>query len=242
MADNLVVQVSSVDNLKDDGNTHIMRIRLHNNGTRVMRGKAWELFFHSFFMVEPDHLPQKAFIDDDYKVKYRHVTGSLFSISPAEGFHDILPNSTRMVEHKAKNWAVSKSDFLPNWYLKADNLEPRLIKSTNSSQFAGDISSAKQWKRFKYDRYNPFTSQDRYERFYTLYAFTNGPSVIPKPKNFFESRSFGEFTVDETWTIGATKGTRKIAKLLSSKSHQKKILIHNNMNTALDFFHASRYH
>ena len=118
MADNLVVQVSSVDNLKDDGNTHIMRIRLHNNGTRVMRGKAWELFFHSFFMVEPDHLPQKAFIDDDYKVKYRHVTGSLFSISPAEGFHDILPNSTRTVEHKAKNWAVSKSDFLPNWYLK----------------------------------------------------------------------------------------------------------------------------
>lgn len=218
MAENLMIQVNSVDNLKDDGNSHIIQIRLHNNGTRVMRGKLWELFFHSFFMVEPEHLPsEKTYVDDDYKVSYKHVTGSLFSLSPVEGFKDILPNKTRTIEHKAKFWAVSKSDFLPNWYLKAAMLEPRLIASTNSSNFAGEISSAKQWKRFKYDRYNPFTSQDRYERFYTPHRYTNGPSVIPTPKLFFESRSFGEFTVDDTWTIGSTKGTRKAAKRLSSK-------------------------
>lgn len=213
-----MIQVNSIDNLKDDGNTHIIQIRLHNNGTRVMRGKSWQLFFHSFFMVEPEHLPaEKAYVDDDYKVSYKHVTGSLFSLSPVEGFKDILPNDTRTIEHEAKFWAVSKSDFLPNWYLKAPMLEPRLIASTNSSYFAGEISSAKQWKRYKYDRYNPFMSQDRYERFYTPHRFTNGPSVIPTPRLFFESRSFGEFTIDDTWTIGSTKGTRKAAKLLSSK-------------------------
>lgn len=226
MADHLVVQVNSVDNLKDDGKTHKIQIRLHNNGTRVIRRKGWELFFHSFFMVEPDHLPkEEVYIDDDFKVGYKHVTGSLFSMVPAEGFKDILPNKTRTIEHKAKYWAVSKSDFLPNWYITAPTLQPRLIKSTNSSSFTGDIVSAKQWKRFKYDSYNPYTSQDRYERFYTPHRYTNGPSVIPTPKNFFESRSFGRFTVDDTWTIGADKGARASAKLLSGTS--------NNDNTCL---------
>jgi hexosaminidase len=170
-------------------------------------------------MVEPEILPdEEVYIDDVFKVGYKHKTGSLFSMVPEEGFKDILPNKTRTIEYKAEYWAVSKSDFLPNWYITAPTLQPRVIKSTNSSSFAGDILSAKQWKRFKYDRYNPYTSQDRYERFYTPHKYTNGPSIVPTPKNFLESRSFGQFTVDDTWTISADKGARTSAKLLSGIS------------------------
>ena len=63
-------------------------------------------------------------------------------------------------------WTVSKSDVMPNWYVTAEGFQPRLIRSTqDGNDFVADFETAKQYKRYDFDQYNPFTAHDRYKRY-----------------------------------------------------------------------------
>jgi hypothetical protein len=92
------------------------------------------------------------------------VKCTLYSLSPVTGFPEISPNTTREITFFGANWAISKSDVPPNWYIDADGLSPRVFEST-SGDFVRDFTEPSQWKRTNYDLYNPYTPMDRFERY-----------------------------------------------------------------------------
>ena len=71
-----------------------------------------------------------------------------------------------MIDLVIQFWTVSKSDVMPNWYVAAEGLEPRLVKSTadGNEDFIGDFSNQNQYKRYDFDEYNPFTPKERFDR------------------------------------------------------------------------------
>lgn len=91
-------------------------------------------------MVELEYFfVEKVYVDDDYKVSYKYVIGSLFLLFLVEGFKDILFNDMCIIEYEVKFWVVLKFDFFLNWYLKVLMLELCLIVFINSSYFVGEI-------------------------------------------------------------------------------------------------------
>ena len=51
-----------------------------------------------------------------------HVTGYTFKMQPkADDFRPILPNTTRILRFSGFGWSVSRSEFIPNWFVVAIN-------------------------------------------------------------------------------------------------------------------------
>ena len=236
IGDNLDILVKTVDNLADDGEKHRVRFTLHNTGNETIRGRDWQLYFHSFFMVEPETLLENnEFIDKDYMIKISHVSGSLYKLEPLPGFTEIRPGGKRTLEFDAKYWAVSATDYSPNWYITSPKLQPRVIKSTTDDapgskryvnrdklnpKFVDEFSTVKQWKRYRHDEMNPFTPQDRYERYNLEENEPGTRSVIPTPKKVIEepysSINFGQ----GTWRIVADSRLTDEATILSGNKTQ----------------------
>jgi hexosaminidase len=122
---------------------------------------------------------------EDSKLKINHEKGSLYSLSPVAGFPEISPNTTREITFFGANWAISKSDVPPNWYIDADGLSPRVFEST-SGDFVRDFTEPSQWKRTNYDLYNPYTPMDRFERYKKISLQPKMKLSIPTPKEIIE--------------------------------------------------------
>ena len=62
-------------------------------------------------------------------------------------------------------WIVSRTDFMPRWYIAASGLNPKIIASTiDIKSFVGDFTEANQYKRYEYDVYSPLTPEKRFQR------------------------------------------------------------------------------
>ncbi|XP_062581491.1 uncharacterized protein LOC134243275 [Saccostrea cucullata] len=185
IAANLDVKLSVFDNTKYDGTKHRLSLTLTNTGSKTIRPDNWSIYFYSFFMIEPDHLPSpEGYILTNYKVKLNHVKGSLFSMTPTADFPDITPNGFHYIEFFGQWWAVARSDIPPNWYITGPDLKPVNIKSTATGEkFVTRFSTVSQWKRYRVDQFNPFTPQDRYKRQKVRNFNTHTKKVIPTPKH-----------------------------------------------------------
>ena len=207
IGENLDVKVKLTDNLKNDGKRHTMIIKLTNKGTAPIETRTLRLFFHSFFMVEPDHLPDpNGYISNANKVKLFHINGMLFRIKFLPKFGNINPGKTKRIRLTIQDWAVSKTDIPPNWYVTSGTREPRILKSTSAKDhsFVEDFIKPNQYKRYKADTYSPFTPWERFDRVkggdLGLDAVAN--NVIPSP-TYAEYDPAASFTVDKTWAVAA---------------------------------------
>ena len=221
IGENLDVKVKLTDNLKHDGKYHFMVITLTNQGTAPVETRTLKLFFHSFFMVEPDHLPNRnGFVSLQHNVKIFHINGMLFRAQFLPKFGDIMPGQSKQMKFKVLDWAVSKSDVPGNWYVTSGTREPRILKSTSVKDhtFVEDFVGPNQYKRYKADVYNPFTPWERFDRVKgrDLGYDAVASNVIPTPSHAKFDPAV-RFTVDNTWAVAARQEFTEEAVFLSGK-------------------------
>ncbi|VDI52489.1 hexosaminidase [Mytilus galloprovincialis] len=177
-----------VENL-DDGSRHLFKVTFNNKAPKSLTGVNWKIYFFSFFIVESKHILSKdglytkpeGYTLPNVNLKVMHENGCLYSMTPTTGFKELPQNGTREITFYAANWAVSKTDIPPNWYITADGLNARVIDSTKEG-FVGEFTSAKQWKRKKEDKYDPYSPMSRYQRYKTTNTNVQMKMVIPTPK------------------------------------------------------------
>lgn len=184
IGEHLDIRLAVVDNLKHNGLKHKLSLVLTNTGNKTIKPGDWSIYFYSFLMIEPEHLPKaKEYILPHYNLKLMHIKGSLFSITPTNGFPNLRYNQSHYSEFFTQYWSVTKTDGMSNWYVAAPSFEAVNIASTAfGKKFIDNFTSVRQWKRTRADRYNPFTAQARYRR-YTIQDFEKAIKlVIPTPK------------------------------------------------------------
>ena len=221
IGENLDVKVKLTNNLKNDGKRHTMIITLTNIGTGPIETATLNMYFHSFNMVEPDHLPDPGgYVSSMNNVKLYHINGMLFRAKFMKDFGNINSGKSKKITFIVDKWAVSKSDVPPNWYVTSGTREPRIIKSTagNDPTFVEDFVSPNQYKRYKADMYTPFTPWERFDRVKgeDLGYNTVAHNVIPTPTSFKVDPT-QSFTVDDTWAVTAVPEFMEEASLISGK-------------------------
>lgn len=223
IADNLDVRVKLTDNLRYDGKKHTMIITLTNKGERPMNMLNVEMFFHSFFMVEPDFLPDpRGYRSDDYKIRLHHVNGMLFRAEFLRRFGMLLPNQPREIKLTIQDWAVSKTDVPNNWYITADGLNPKTLAATavTDQSFVEDFTDPNQYKRYRNDQYSPFSPLERYDNIKSDDFGGRGVSyaVIPTPRQTLLDTA-RPVTIDNTWVISAAPSLVNEATYLGGKKY-----------------------
>ncbi|XP_062621012.1 beta-hexosaminidase-like, partial [Saccostrea cucullata] len=181
----LDIKIAIEDNLKQNGMKHKLSLNMTNIGNGVVRKEGWTIYFCSFFMIEPDHLPSaEGYILPHYFLKVNHIQGCLFSMTPTNGFPTLFANDRHFVEFYGQFWTVSRTDIPPNWYVAAPALKPVNIQSTfTGKRFVTDFTSPKQWKRYRNDQYNPYTAQERFRKYDDKIPTNFLKLVIPTPKD-----------------------------------------------------------
>ena len=203
MAEHMEIKYDVIDNLRDSLKTFEAEISITNTGPESIPGQGWEIYFCHLNLLEPEFLPSaEGAILQNYGVKFSHTQGCLFKMVPLENFGPITFGETRRVRFLSENYSVSKSDGIPNWYVAAPGLEPRVIISTagESLDFMGDFDTPQKWKRYDYvteeaeghDRYDPITPRVRYATNNVEDMHKTGMPLIPTPV---------EIDIDETQTL-----------------------------------------
>lgn len=160
-----------------------------NKASRSLSGLNWKIYFYSFYVIESEHTLSEdghsflpgGYVLENAKLRVKHEQGGLYSLTPVSGFQEIPPSTKREITFFGANWAVSKTDIPPNWYIVVDGLVPRVFDSTKGD-FVANFTRANQWKRTSSDKYNPFTPFDRYHRYKRSSSITEAKPVIPTPK------------------------------------------------------------
>ena len=65
-----------------------------------------------------------------------------------------------------ENWSVSRTDFMPNWFVvsTSNSLRPVPIVSTSDiKDFVGNFTEEGQYKRYDYDKWSPYLPEKRFE-------------------------------------------------------------------------------
>ena len=186
IAANLVIRYDILDNMQDSWKTYRVQMTLKNAGSVPIRKGNWAIFLCHIRVIEPRHTkhnPAGYVIPGGSGLRVHHINGCQHKFEPTHEFPDLSAGQTRQVEFNAENWAVARSDVMPNWYIAADGLQARTITSTSGEDlsFVGPFDSPNKWKRFGPDRFNPYTPKHRY----TLNDVTDlkkpGQLVVPSP-------------------------------------------------------------
>ena len=218
---NLDVRVKLTDNLKYDGKRHSMIITLTNTGTMPVDLNKVDMYFHSFFMVEPDYLPAAdGYILRKYKVKLDHINGMLFKAKFLPRFGTILPGQSKEIVLNVQDWAVSKTDVPNNWYITSGDLNPVTLASTavTDQSFVEDFTDPNQYKRYTNDQYSPLTPVERFNEIKggDLGKAAVQYGVIPTPKKVaFDSSE--SVTIGNDWVIAAPPSLSTEAAILGGK-------------------------
>ena len=206
LADGVHISAKVLDNLKNSAVSHTARIELHNVGGQVVPQAGWKLFFHSTYLLLPTIFPKtlSSLLEVENVIVSMHG-GDLYSMEPASNFKQISPGETRLIEIDTAVWSISETDFMPNWYFVSTRpgVEPKVASTTKamSLDFVKPFDDVRQWKRYTFDRYNPFTPQDRMERLYVRDTTNIDKPVIPTPRSISVVNAGATITIDASWNI-----------------------------------------
>lgn len=197
LADNLDIKYEVLDNICQGRKIFQAAMTLTNKCSVPLSYGEWAIYFCHLRMIEPTHLSEKKFaILKDYGVKFSQIAGCLFKLEPVDNFKTLNQNDSLRIVFLAQYYSVAKTDVLPNWYMTFPNLRPHIIKCTANEElsFVAQFENASQWKRYdyemsdgkrRYDVYDPFTPEVRFERNKSSYDTEEEKStpkqVIPTP-------------------------------------------------------------
>ncbi|XP_052285856.1 beta-hexosaminidase-like isoform X2 [Dreissena polymorpha] len=211
----LGISYKVIDNLSDGKKTYTAQIVLTNNCDKELKYEDWAIYFCHLRMIEPDHLPHSTWYDiKDAGVKFTHVNGCLFKLSPTEKFKTIKKGDTVKLQFKAQHFSVARSDIMPNWYLLFPTLRPVLIKCTIGEDlaFVEPFDTEEAWKRFdyelqdgstRYDHYNPYNLLERFDRNKCVDPGPTGTTVLPRPLKMSVNEESRVQILPEKWILCA---------------------------------------
>lgn len=226
-------------------------VKLTNTGEQVIEGCCWTIYFYSSKMLDCPRisenfgllssLDRKMMLKDDspsnvvrafeesvyrfhthHSFVVSHVTGYTFKMQPKrDDFRPILPNATRIIRFSGFGWAVSRSEFIPNWYVANDlkpSLLPRVLRSTAGErlEFVGDFSDESSKVRFKEDKFTPIMPEQRYEKNVVRRKKRPQVSLIPTPVGVKVQGSY-KIIVSNSWSILYKEGLKNEAYYLRDK-------------------------
>ncbi|XP_078383598.1 beta-hexosaminidase-like isoform X2 [Oculina patagonica] len=198
-----------------------VRLTFTNKGRFAISSGKWKIYFSIIRAMSHDANP---FASNLKKMTVAHIDGYLHKLTPTKAFPNLLPGRDVQVDLYAKGAIVAKTDVMPNWYVTARGLEPRIIESTKgeSLKFVGSFDSASKWKRSPQDMYNPYTPEKRFKINNIADLKRPGNLIIPTPlvlKYLSASQ-----TVDLNsgkWNIVAQRGLDREARYLAEKLKMK---------------------
>lgn len=194
IAEKLDIRYSVLDNLKDGKSTYRSQIVITNKSDIPLDYKSnWKIYFCHIRMVEPGSLPKHNHAELKKEgIRFSHVNGCLFTLEPMKTFTTLKKDESITIKFKCQYYCVARTDLLPNWYIVAEKLEPRIIKCTSNSSlsFVQPFDKPEKWKRFHYkqengvmrvDKYNPYTPEERFKRNAVEDLGKPGSLVLPTP-------------------------------------------------------------
>ncbi|CAE1315408.1 HEXA_B [Acanthosepion pharaonis] len=242
LADNLDIKYEVLDNICQGRKIFQAAMTLTNKCSVPLSYGEWAIYFCHLRMIEPTHLSEKKFaILKDYGVKFSQIAGCLFKLEPVDNFKTLNQNDSLRIVFLAQYYSVAKTDVLPNWYMTFPNLRPHIIKCTANEElsFVAQFENASQWKRYdyemsdgkrRYDVYDPFTPEVRFERNKSSYDTEEEKStpkqVIPTPL-YLEVKE--ERTVNlknGNWVIHSHEALSKEAEFLAESLNLKIVAQH----------------
>ncbi|XP_053378218.1 beta-hexosaminidase-like [Mercenaria mercenaria] len=225
----LDIRYKVLDNLTDGKKTYRAQIVLTNKSERTLKYGDWAIYFCHIRMIEPGHLPHSTTYEiHDTGMRFTHVNGCLFKLSPTKKFQKMEKGDTLKIKFKAQYFSVARSDLMPNWYLLFPKLRPVLIQSTVGEEmsFVEPFDNPDSWKRFdyeltdgssRYDHYNPYNLQERFDRQCCANVGPIKTSVIPTPVKMSVNEEIQICLSPDEWVVCAEESLNKEAKFLSEK-------------------------
>ena len=168
------------DVVSNTGGTCFVRLTFTNKGSSSIRSNGWKIYFNALREMRQNIDPLGS---SRSKMTVFHINGYLHELTPTQHFPNLLPDRSVEVALSASGVIVAKTDVLPNWYVVARGLEPRILESTKgeSLKFVGPFNSASKWKRSAQDLYDPFTPEKRFEINDLADLKRPGQLIIPTP-------------------------------------------------------------
>lgn len=204
-----------------EGHNFSVKLKLKNNGLLPITSKdKWSIFFHLIRLVEPTGKIADGYILEHSGFRLKHILGNLFVLSPVDGlFTPLLPGKMMVVELKVNLWQTSRFDVMPNWYVSSPGLQPRYLESTKgeSLSFVEAFDSPKKWKRDKYDLFDPYTAEVRYDINKDVKLDSNIAPIFPTPlkMNYFNNT---KMAIDgSSWVIVDSEMFSNYVSALSRK-------------------------
>lgn len=91
------------------------------NSSKKRIGNDWEMYFSNLRRV----LDTRS---DLFTIE--HVNGDLHKIVPTKKFKGLKAGQSVSIEYDAEHWEIVDTDFMPRYYVVADNAKARVIKNT----------------------------------------------------------------------------------------------------------------
>ncbi|CAH3143871.1 unnamed protein product [Pocillopora meandrina] len=198
------------------GACHI-RLKFTNKGRHNITSGNWAIYFSCLRILSNRADP---LVMSRKEISVSHVNGYLQVIKPTKTFLDLVPSGKKKLDLTAFGSIVAKTDVMPNWYITAPGLQPRIIKSTKgeSLKFVGSFDSALKWKRSELDNFNPFTPEKRFDMNNVVDLKGPGKLILPTPVVLKNGSSFKMMDLkDGKWMVISQKGLEDEGQYLSEK-------------------------
>ncbi|XP_060064623.1 chitobiase-like [Ylistrum balloti] len=241
IANSLDIKYQVTDNV-DARKTYIAKVILTNTGDIPLRAAGkWAIYFCHIRMVEPQTLPDADQIRmEKYGIKFCHINGCLFTLEPLRSFKTLNKGDSLEIVFTAEYYSVARSDMMPNWYITCKDLLPRIIQSTQGEDlsYVLPFDTPESWKRHKWDKYDPFTPEVRYEKNHVQDLGKAGCLVTPTPHSLIV---VSDRTLDlskQSWCIMAAEDVMQEAEFLQEKSDSIKFDLRNNKELKLNQKHV----
>lgn len=142
----------------------IIRLTFKNKGRYVIKREKWTIYFSSLRKLN-ERTDYTNTLNPKNQFEITHLNGYLHSMKPTRNFSDLYPNKAFKFYVSAQGAIVSKTDVLPNWYIAAQELTPRVIQCTKgeSLKFIGPFNTPAKWKQSPADTYDPLKPEKRYK-------------------------------------------------------------------------------
>ncbi|XP_031565064.1 uncharacterized protein LOC116300345 isoform X2 [Actinia tenebrosa] len=212
MASKLDLRYKVISNLAYKGEKYTAKVNLTNKGQLPIKKSDWTIYFCSIRLV----IPQTG----SPPVKFEHINGCLHKLQPTAKFPDLLPGNSFDIDVTAKHWVAARTDVMPNWYVSAPGLKPKVITSTvgESLDFVEPFLTKEQWKRFPGDAYDPYTAKKRYDEVgIDVINSQDIPLIVPQPLSMTGLDKDKRMTIDSEWKIYADSKLTTEAKVLADK-------------------------
>ncbi|XP_046370643.2 uncharacterized protein LOC124145039 [Haliotis rufescens] len=182
---NLQIKWLIKDNTQTETRAFAEIILTNNGNTTLSKDGDWRIHLDTIFLLEPDYLPRPGGYElPGQGIRINHLVGTQFTIAPTDSFFDLLPGRSRKIKLQLIYWVTAKTDMMPNWFIVAAGLVPHVLVSTvgETLDFVQPITQPQQFKRYNYDRFAPFSLEERFSRFAVDDLHDSGEiRVIPKP-------------------------------------------------------------